>query len=295
MVLVVFVDRDVLPKQVLNPDKVPRFGVITEGVGHTFATGPCRASDAVHVHFGFVRKIVVEHVRDVVDVDATAGDVGRHKHVNSALLEVAQCFRASRLRFVAVDGFSIDVCILKLPNKPVGAVLGAGEHDGTTNAFFVHKLDEHASLVGLFDEEHLLLDAVRGHFLRTHVHRQRVVQHVGHDVVDRVRHGGAKQQILPFLRHHADDALDVVHETHVEHPVGLVKDEMLDISEVDVALSFQVKQTAWRGHEDVDASSKGIDLGALSNSAEDDLVAQAKRPTVHLDPVSDLCSQLPRG
>jgi hypothetical protein len=295
MELVVFVDRNVFSEQVLNPNKVTRFGVVTEGVRHTLTTGTRRASNAMHVHFGFVRKIVVEHVRDVFDVDATAGDVGRHKHVHSTLLEIAQRLRPSGLRLVSVDGLRIDVRLLKLTGKTVGAMLGSCEDNRAANAFFMNELNEHAALVGLFDEEHLLLDAICGHFLRTHVHRQRIVQHVGHNVVDRIGHGGAEQQVLPLVRHHANDALDVVNEAHVEHAVGLVEDEVLDIAEVDVALFFQVKQTAWRGHENVDPTAEGIDLRTLSNPAEDDFVAQTEGSTVDLEPVSDLCGQFPRG
>ena len=86
----------------------------------------------------------------------------------------------------------------------------------------------------------------------------------------------------------------VAPEAQVGGPIGLVKDEVLNVTEVDVPLLFQVKQTAGRGDENVDAASKGIDLWALSNTAEDDLVAQPEGSTVDLDPVSDLCGQFSR-
>ena len=37
------------------------------------------AADAVHVVFGLRREVVVDDVRDAVDVDAAGGDVGRNQ------------------------------------------------------------------------------------------------------------------------------------------------------------------------------------------------------------------------
>ena len=248
----------------------------------------------MHVDLRFVGQIEIEHVRDVVNVDATAGDVGGDEHVHTPLLEILQRLGARRLRLVAVDGFSIDVLLSELSGKPVGAVLGSGEDDGTADAFLVDELDEQSALVRLLHEEDVLLDAVGGDLLGTDVHRHRVVQHLGHNVVHRSRHGRAEQQILPLVRHHSNHALDVVNEAHVEHAVGLVKHEVFHVPEIDVTLLFQVEQSTWRGHEDVDAASKGIDLRTLSNTAEDDLVTQTERSAVDLDAVANLSGQFAR-
>jgi len=48
------------------------------------ARGACTAgaADAVDVRLGDVRQLVVEDVRDAVDVDAARGDVGRNEHAH---------------------------------------------------------------------------------------------------------------------------------------------------------------------------------------------------------------------
>ena len=171
-------------------------------------------------------------------------------------------------------------------------MLGTREDDGTADPLFVDELDEQAALVRLLHEEHVLLDAVGGDLFGADVHRHRAVQHLGHDVVHRSGHGCAEQQVLSLVRHHANHALDVVNEAHVEHAVRLVKHEVFDVTEIDVTLLLQVEQTTWCGHKDVDAATKGIDLRTLPHTAEDDPVSQAKSATVDLDPVPDLCGQL---
>ena len=54
-------------------------------------------------------------------------------------------------------------------------------------------------------------------------------------------------------REQGDDPLDVGQEAHVEHPVGLVEDEDLDLAEVRDPLADEVEQPAGRRDEDLDA------------------------------------------
>jgi len=108
VVRVVFDDRHVLTKEVLNAHKVPRFGLVTEGVRHAGSTRACRAPDAVHVDLRLVREFVVEHVRDAFNVNAAAGDVGRDEDGHVTIAEALEGPDASGLALVAVDGFGHD-------------------------------------------------------------------------------------------------------------------------------------------------------------------------------------------
>ena len=48
------------------------------------APGAAGAADAVHVGFGVVRNVVVDHVADAIDVEAARGDVGGDEDVEVA-------------------------------------------------------------------------------------------------------------------------------------------------------------------------------------------------------------------
>ena len=89
--------------------------------------------------------------------------------------------------------------------KPVGAVLGPGEDDGTADAFLVDELDEKSALVRLLHEEHVLLDAVGGDLLGTDVHRQQLCS-ISATMSSTAAGMVAKQQIPPLVRHHLDHA-----------------------------------------------------------------------------------------
>ena len=61
----------------------------------------------------------------------------------------------------------------------------------------------------------------------------------------------------------------VVDESHVEHAVGLVEHQYLDLTEIEHALSHQVEQAARGCHQDVHAFANPADLRVHADSAED--------------------------
>ncbi len=78
-----------------------------------------------------------------------------------------------------------------------------------------------------------------------------------------------KSRLCFFCGQHREHLLDVaVDEAHVEHPVGLVEDEDLDVREVERALAVVVEQAPGGGHEDVDAAAQLVDLRLHADAAE---------------------------
>jgi len=46
---------------------------------------------------------------------------------------------------------------------------------------------------------------------------------------DLCRHGGRKEHGLPLLGDFAEDCLDIFDKSHIEHFIGLIKDDYFDI------------------------------------------------------------------
>ena len=69
-----------------------------------------------------------------------------------------------------------------------------------------------------------------------------------------------KSRFCRLRRQQREDAADVVDEAHVEHAVGLVEHEDLDLAQVDGLLLHVVEQAPGRGDEDVDAAAQRLDL-----------------------------------
>ena len=84
-----------------------------------------------------------------------------------------------------------------------------------------------------------------------------------------------------------DDLADVADEAHVEHAVGLVEDEDLDLRQVDRALADVVEQAARGRDDDLGAVAQRADLRIEADAAVDrdrpDRLLVAVRPDALLD------------
>ena len=72
--------------------------------------------------------------------------------------------------------------------------------------------------------------------------------------------------------------LDVGQEAEVEHLVGLVEDEGVDVGEVEGAAVGEVDQPAGRADDDVDAALERLELRLVGDAAVDGEDAQAAGP-----------------
>jgi hypothetical protein len=88
------------------------------------------------------------------------------------------------------------------------------------------------------------------------------------ELADFFREGGREHQVLALLRQQANDAADVVDEAHVQHAVGFVQHEDLDVTQVDGLLLHVIEQPARRGDDDVHAVAQVLDLRVDVDAAE---------------------------
>jgi hypothetical protein len=72
------------------------------------------------------------------------------------------------------------------------------------------------------------------------------------------------------------DVVDVVDEAHVEHAVGFVEHQHLDVLEHGLAGTEVVDQAAGGGDEDVQRAAQGLQLGRVGHAADDGGHAQAR-------------------
>ena len=104
-----------------------------------------------------------------------------------------------------------------------------------------------------------------------------------------------KNSVCRSLRQHGDDALDVVDEAHVEHAVGFVEHEHLDLVETQRALVDEIEQAAGRGHQDFDAARQRTDLLVDRHAADGERDGErADVPAIGAEAVGDLAGQFAR-
>ena len=250
--------------------------------------GARRAADAVHVGLGLHRKVEVHHVGDVVDVESARRHVGCDEHGRSARTEGVKRANALVLRLVAVDRLCADVRRLQLAAQAVGTVLRLREDDGPLHAERLVEMHEELRLLRLQHEVELLVDAVDRARDRRHRHRDGVREQRVRKMADLLRHRRREEHGLPLLRQHRCDLANGLDEAHVEHAVGFVEHEEVDLGERDELLLEQVDQPARRRHEDVESLLDRADLRALAHAAEDDGEAKRRMPAIAREALGDL-------
>jgi hypothetical protein len=263
----------------------------------TGAAGPAGAADPVHVGLLVLGALVVHDVADAGDVDATGGDVGGDQDVHLAAAKGPQSLLAGALAEVTVDGGRGEPTVDELVGNLLRGALGAAEdHHQAAVARLQHAGEQLrlVQVVGPVDE------------LRRQRNRRALVVAVGADVGrlgherpgqrhDRAGHRRGEQHRLPLVRDHREDALDVGQEAQVEHLVGLVEDENLDLAEDQVALLGEVQQPARGADDDLDACLQRLDLRLERAAAVDGLHADAALGAGRAQIAGDLHAQLTGG
>ena len=242
----------------------------------------------MHVGFRFFGQIVVHHVGDAIDIQSARRDIGRDQRLDFARLETAQCIRARRLRFVAVNGRGVDVRAQQAFHHFIRAVFGAGEHNDLVHVVFFDQVDEQVVLVFLVDEHDFLGDALDRRFAGINGDLHRIMQQFLGQLGNHRGHRRREKQRVAFGREFGNHPTHRGNKSHVEHAVGFVENEQFDAVEVHLALLHQIEQTTGRGDDDIDAAAHGLHLRMLSDAAENHRVADIHMAAVGFDTVADL-------
>src|SRR5690606_6764504 len=170
---------------------------------NALAPGARGAADAVDVLLGHVGQLEIDDVADARDVDPARGDVGRDEHLDAALAELVERTFALRLALVAVDRVGGEARLGELLHHPVGAVLGAGEHQHAVHLARLQALaqshGQQRLLLGLADEADVLLDALGSGRRRRDRDLGRIGQVLTGELADRLGHRRREEQRLPHF------------------------------------------------------------------------------------------------
>ncbi len=158
--------------------------------------------------------------------------------------------------------------------QPLGVGLAADEDQGRAE-LLVEQRQDAGFLVLRLDQVEPVLDAGSDLALGLQVDAHRVAHDPLHQPLDRRRHGGGEEHRLALARHVLEDALHLGQEAEIEHVVGLVEHQLLDLVELDVAALEVVIEPAGSCDHHVDATAQVVDLRFERNAADQTGGAQA--------------------
>ncbi|SKT88967.1 Uncharacterised protein [Mycobacteroides abscessus subsp. abscessus] len=228
----------------------------------------------MHVGLVVLGALVVDDVRDVVDVDSAGGHVGGHQHVDLTGPERCQRLFPSDLSKVTVHSADREATLGQLVGNLLGGALGAGEDHGGAPPVGLQNPADQFDLVQRVRAVHELLRGVvhRGGLRVLGANVRRAVHEGASQGDDRVRHGRREQHRLAARiggRRQGQDAFDIGQEAQVQHFVGFVEDQHGQSAELQVPLLGQVQQAA-RGSDDyVGSGAQRLDLRLVGPSSVD--------------------------
>ena len=234
----------------------------------TGIAGAAGTADAVDVVLGRERHVEVEHMAHRHDVEAAGGDVGGDQDLDLALLELLERLHACRLAHVAMQRARIEAVLLQRSLEDRHVALAIAEHDRVLDVLFLDQGPQRLALVVFLHDHEALHDVLGGRGRRRHRDFLRIAEEAVGQALYLRRHGRGEEQGLTQRRQGGDDALDVGDEAHIEHAVGFVDHQDLDVVQQDAATLEMVEQPARRGDQDVGAAFEGTFLVGEAHAAD---------------------------
>ena len=195
-------------------------------------------------------------------VDASGRDIRRHQHSILSRLEARQRLGALGLGAVAVDPLGVDSVAVEKLGQTVRPVLGTGEHQRVVDEALPEEFHQQRSPLarrnGVRGVNHPL--GRRCFDLKRNL--RRLTEDLLGQLLDRARHRGAEEERLFRLGDVAEYAPDVGQEPHVQHPVSLVEDQILQARKSGISVLEVVEQPARGGDDDFGSTPERCDLRA---------------------------------
>ena len=251
-----------------NPVKLHALHDVHQRNDRTSGPGPARTPGAVDVAFVIFGRLVQKHVRKFGNINTARGHVCSYQVLQFALTYFFKHCFAPRLRQVCGKLISIVAKALQHSGYIVNIGLGIAKNHGRRwifrfkqthqRAVFIHRLH--------FAEEML-------HFGHMHFFlRKRKHGRLGHKFPGKLEHmrgiGGRKKAGMDAPP--GQVALYFLHigiKTDGKHAIGLVKDQLAQVGEIQRAAQQMVEHAARRAHNELCAVAQGVHLFFVAHAA----------------------------
>ena len=153
-------------------------------------------------------------------------------------------------------------------------------------------MTEQLGLALLVDRDQPLLDAAGRDIARADFDAQRIIEHLPGQQADGLGEGRREQQGLALLRQGRIDRAQLVGKAQVEHAVGFVQHQGLQLVELHRVLAEQIEQATGSGHQHVDALAQLHHLRVDAHPAVYGIGAQRQMLAVGAKALMHLLGQL---
>lgn len=245
-------------------------------------------------------KIIVDDVRDVGNIQTTSRNSRGNQDRADTVSELAQGLLTLALGAVAVNRVGTHVLVDEEVRQGIGHALGLDEDEGQAAiAVRVQDVEENRALVNVLDVLNLLGDVLRGGANTTNRQEDVVLEEILGEHLNVAGEGGRKHESLAVLgAGHIlalNDATNLGLETHVQHAISLVENEVLDAGQRDASTLNEIDKSARGGDEEIAAALDLAELRSYLSTTVDDARADPRAVGKLARLVVDLGDKLASG
>ena len=174
-----------------------------------------------------------------------------------------------------MDGGGWEVLVDQEVRQGVGHALRLNEDKSETSAVGVENIQKNRALVHILDILDLLGNVLRSGTDTSNRQENVILQEITGEHLDVAWEGGGKHESLAALNtghiFALNNAANLWLETHVQHTISLIEDEVLDVAKRDAATLNQIDETTWGGNKEIaatlDLAKLGTDIGTTVDDA----------------------------
>jgi len=255
--------------------------------GHALTAKAPTAADAVDVVLAVGGQIVVDHKRDLLDVDATREDIGGDEHTRTARSELPHDQLTLLLVQVGVDRRAREIPRMHFLCQPLDLASRVDKDHRLRDRERLIQVAQRVKLPLLTLHHHVeLLDAVQGQLVALHQNADRVAHELGRELEHIRGHRRREEADVHRRRQLLEDVVDLILEATAQHLISLVQHEVVDVVHRERAAVDHVKDASGCAHHKLNAAAQLVhvlsDVGAADASHRGDAKVVANRHH-HLD------------
>lgn len=166
------------------------------------------------------RRVRVDHECDVIDVDATCGNVGGDQRGRAPGVEVVEVARPRVLAEVAVQFDGGHTAAVELSGQRLRAVLGASEHDRSSRS--ACQIAHDGEPIARLHLQHVVRHRTDRRLRRVRLVHGRLGEVAADDRVDGTVERGGEQHPLAVVRRLVEQPTNGRKKAEIGHVIGLV-------------------------------------------------------------------------
>ena len=262
------------------------------GENHVGAAASCPSgsSASVREHVGVVRKVHLNDPADVLYVQPTRRYVGGHQVPHGAATKLHERGGSLALRHLSIECTRRKSGCAKLVGESDGFCSCAYEQQGLVFGVAKQHVDRCIESIGLANAHHDVLDVGVGLAERRSLYRDGILLKPVRQSHDLARERRGDQVCPAYFGREPEDAVELFLEIHVQHLIGFVERDGLELFERHRACAQMVEEAARRADDDL---GEGLQLRALLHDARSASDHEDARSERRVEP-SQLAAELSR-